>query len=162
MNRTKPEANGAKAATRGAAEKEIRILIVDDHAIIRQGLRQILSTAFTKAEFGEASSANEALEVVAKQRWDVVLLDINLPQLNGLEVLAKLKAAHPKLPVIVVSVESKPETLVQASELGADGYVLKHLPREKIIQRLSEVFDSIEEATDGEISDEGSGSTPAV
>jgi DNA-binding NarL/FixJ family response regulator len=46
--------------------------------------------------------------------------------------------------------------------LGADGYVLKHLPREKIIQRLSEVFDSIEEATDGEISDEGSGSTPAV
>jgi len=141
--------------------RPVTALIVDDEPHVHVYLRLLLKQLGVHTVW-DAPEGYTAIELAAAHKPDVVLLDINLPQLNGLEVLAKLKAAHPKLPVIVVSVESKPETLVQASELGADGYVLKHLPREKIIQRLSEVFDSIEEATDGELSDEGSGSTPAV
>ena len=123
-------------------------LIVDDephvHVYLKLLLRQLgINTVWDAAE------GHTALELAAAHKPDVVLLDMNLPQISGLELLAKLKAANPNIHVIIVSVESKPETLVQAHDLGADAYVLKHLPRAKILQMLSETFDAIAEATGG-------------
>jgi DNA-binding NarL/FixJ family response regulator len=132
-------------------------LIVDDephvHVYLKILLRQLgINTVWDAAE------GHTALELAAAHKPDVVLLDMNLPQISGLELLAKLKAANPQIHVIIVSVESKPETLVQAHDLGADAYVLKHLPRAKILQMLSETFDAIAEATGGPAA--GGGPTP--
>jgi DNA-binding NarL/FixJ family response regulator len=134
-------------------------LIVDDephiHVYLKILLKQLgISTVWDAAE-GYA-----ALELAAAHKPDVVLLDINLPHIGGLELLAKLKAAHPSMHVIVVSVESKPETLVQAHDLGADAYVLKHLPKEKILQMLSKTFDEIAEGSSDIMNKGGETPTP--
>jgi DNA-binding NarL/FixJ family response regulator len=77
----------------------------------------------------------------------VILLDINLPQVGGLEVLSKLKAAHPEIPVIVVSSQSTMKTVMQARELGAETYVLKHAPKSEVLQMISDAFDNIAESS---------------
>jgi DNA-binding NarL/FixJ family response regulator len=117
-------------------------LIVDDETHVRVYMK-ILLKQLGVTTIWEAAEGYAAIEQASEHKPDVVLLDINLPQLNGLEVLARMKAANPNVHVIVVSVESKPETLVQARELGADAYVLKHLPRAKVLSMLSDVFDEI-------------------
>ena len=81
----------------------IRVLIVDDHAIVRRGLRELLSDEFNGAAFGEASDARQALEQLRKKEWDVALLDIALPGKSGLDLLKELKADWPRLPVLVLS-----------------------------------------------------------
>jgi DNA-binding NarL/FixJ family response regulator len=129
--------------------RPVSALIVDDETHVHVYLR-ILLKQLGVATVWDAQDGHAALELAAAHKPDVVLLDMNLPQISGLEVLAKLKVANPKVHVIIVSVESKPETLVQARDLGADAYVLKHLPRAKILQMLSEAFDTIAELTDGE------------
>jgi DNA-binding NarL/FixJ family response regulator len=129
--------------------RPVSALIVDDENHVHVYLRLLLKQLGV-ATVWDAHDGHAALELAATHKPDVVLLDMNLPQISGLEVLAKLKVANPKVHVIIVSVESKPETLVQARDLGADAYVLKHLPRAKILQMLSEAFDTIAELTDGE------------
>jgi DNA-binding NarL/FixJ family response regulator len=133
-------------------------LIVDDephvHVYLRILLKQLgISTVWDAAE------GHAALELAAEHKPDVVLLDVNLPHISGLELLGKLKATHPDMHVIIVSVESKPETLVHAHDLGADAYVLKHLPRAKVLQMLSDTFDSIAESSGGTA---GAGEKPAA
>lgn len=123
-------------------------LIVDDEPHVHVYLK-ILLKQLGVGTVWDAVEGYTALELAAEHKPDVVLLDINLPNIGGLELLAKLKAANPSLHVIVVSVESKPETLVQAHDLGADAYVLKHLPRAKVLQMLSDTFDAIAEGADG-------------
>lgn len=85
----------------------MRILIVDDHAILRRGLRALLSDEFRGAAFGEASDARQALEQLRKKEWDVALLDITLPGKSGLDLLKELKAEWPRLPVLVLSAHRK-------------------------------------------------------
>ena len=133
-------------------------LIVDDEEHVHVYMRILLKQLGIKTVW-DAAEGYAALEMAAEHKPDVVLLDINLPHISGLELLAKLKAAHPEMHVIVVSVESKPETLVQAHELGADAYVLKHLPRAKVLQMLSDTFDSIAEGSGGTA---GGGEKPAA
>jgi DNA-binding NarL/FixJ family response regulator len=91
----------------------------------------------------DAVDGNEALEQAAAHKPDVILLDINLPRVGGLEVLAKLKAAFPAIPVIIVSSQSTMKTVIQTRELGAEAYVLKHAPKAEVLQMLSDAFDSI-------------------
>jgi two-component system invasion response regulator UvrY len=81
----------------------MRVLIVDDHPIVRRALRELLSDEFHGAAFGEASDARQALELLRKKEWDVALLDITLPVQSGLDLLKELKAEWPKLPVLVLS-----------------------------------------------------------
>ena len=81
----------------------MRVLIVDDHAIVRRGLKALLSDEFHGATFGEASDARQALEQLRKKEWDAALLDIALPGKNGLDLLKELKAEWPRLPVLVLS-----------------------------------------------------------
>jgi len=81
----------------------MRVLIVDDHALVRRGLRELLSDEIRGAAFGEASDARQALEQLRKKEWDVVLLDIMLPGKSGLDLLKELRAEWPKLPVLVLT-----------------------------------------------------------
>ena len=102
-----------------------RILIADDHEVLRRGLKTILAEAFPDLVAGEAADARQALEAVEKRHWDVVLLDINMPGRSGLEVLQDLKRLHPQLPVVVLSVFAEKDYAVRAFKLGASGYVSK-------------------------------------
>jgi len=124
--------------------RPVTALIVDDEAHVRVYLRVLLKKLGVETVW-DAAEGYAALKLAAAHKPDVVLLDISLPQVGGLEVLARLKAAHPKMPVIVVSVVNKPETLVQAHDLGADAYVLKHYSTAKIFRMLSDAFDNIAE-----------------
>ena len=125
--------------------RPVNALIVDDEPHVRVLIKMLLKQLGIETVW-EAGDGNVALDQAAAHRPDVILLDINLPQIGGLEVLAKLKAAHPKIPVIIVSSQSTMKTVIQTRELGAEAYVLKHAPKSEVLQMLSDAFDNIAEA----------------
>ncbi len=102
-----------------------RILIVDDHYVVRQGLKQVLAERFGDVDFGEASDGNEALQHVWNGDWSVVLLDVAMPGRGGLDTLKEVLRAKPKLPVIIVSMHSEEIFAVRALKLGASSYIRK-------------------------------------
>lgn len=106
-------------------KKAVRILIADDHFVVRQGLMQIIASQLPDVEFGEASDGNEALQAVWNAPWDVLLLDISMPGRGGLDALKEIKLAQPKLPVIVVSMHSEDQFAIRVLKLGASGYIRK-------------------------------------
>jgi two-component system, NarL family, invasion response regulator UvrY len=110
----------------------IRVLIVDDHAIVRRGLRALLSDEFHGAAFGEASDARQALEQLRKKEWDVALLDITLPGKSGLDLLKELKAEWPRLPVLVLSGHPEDQFAVRVLKAGAGGYMTKESAPEEV------------------------------
>ena len=118
----------------------IRILIVDDHAILRRGLRALLSDEFHGAAFGEASNAQQALEELRKKRWDVALLDITLPGKSGLELLKEFKAARPKLPVLILSAHPEDQFAVRVLKAGAGGYLTKESAPEELAKAIRKVL----------------------
>ena len=118
----------------------MRVLIVDDHAIVRRGLRELLSDEFHGALFGEASDARQALELLRKKEWDVALLDIALPGKSGLEVLKELKAEWPRLPVLVVSAHPEDQFAVRALKAGAGGYMTKESAPEELANAVRKVL----------------------
>jgi DNA-binding NarL/FixJ family response regulator len=121
-------------------------LIIDDEVHVRVLLRVLLKQLGVETVW-EAGDGGAALEQAQAHKPDVILLDINLPQVGGLEVLSRLKAAHPAIPVIVVSSQSTMKTVMQARELGAQTYVLKHAPKSEVLQMISDAFDTIAENT---------------
>ncbi len=118
----------------------MRVLIVDDHAILRRGLRALLSDAFHDAAFGEASNAEEALEQLGKKGWDVALLDITLPGKSGLDLLKELKAARPKLPVLVLSVHPEDQFALRVLKAGAQGYMTKESAPEELVNAIRKIL----------------------
>ena len=128
----------AKPATKPA--RALRILIVDDHAIIRQGLRQLLSDAFPESVFGDANNGGEALELVWKQPWDVVLLDITMPGQSGLDVLKQMSSAQPNLAVLVLSMHPEDQYAVRVLKAGAVGYITKNTASEEVVGAVKKVL----------------------
>ncbi len=104
----------------------IKILIADDHPIVRSGLKQIMVKEPGMVVEGEAQNARELLSLVRKQAWDVVILDINLPDRSGLDVLIQLKKEFPRLPVLMLSVHPEEQYAVRALKSGAAGCLTKH------------------------------------
>lgn len=102
-----------------------RILIADDHELLRRGLKGILSEVYKDVQIGEAGDGRQALDLAQKQKWDIVLLDINMPGRGGIEVLQDLKQLYPTLPVVVLSAFPEKDYAVRAFKLGAAGYVSK-------------------------------------
>jgi len=117
----------------------MKILITDDHAVVRQGLKLILADQFKRAEFGEARNAQEALNRVWKEKWDVVILDITMPGRNGLEVLKEIKRSRPKLPVLVLSMHPEDQFAVRLLKAGAAGYLTKESAGEEIVGAIIKV-----------------------
>lgn len=118
----------------------MRILITDDHAVVRQGLKQILAEEFTHAEFGEAASAAEAIERVWKEVWDVVVLDITMPGRSGLEVLKEIRKSRPKLPVLVLSMHPEDQFAVRLLKIGASGYMTKESAPNELVGAVKKVM----------------------
>lgn len=113
-----------------------RILIADDHEIVRRGLRQILADEFPKLQVGDAANARDAVEAVRKQAWDAVLLDINMPGRSGLDVLEELKRLRPAMPVVVLTAFPEEDYAVRAFKLGASGYVSKESASDELLAAL--------------------------
>ena len=118
----------------------IRVLIVDDHAIVRRGLRALLSDEFRGATFGEASGARQALEQLRKTKWDIALLDITMPGKSGLELLKELKAEWPTLPVLVLSGHTEDQFAVRVLQAGAGGYMTKESGPEELAKAIRKVL----------------------
>lgn len=103
----------------------MRVLIADDHAVFRRGLKETIGEAFPKVTFGEAKSAMEALECVRLQNWDIVILDISMPGKSGLDILEDLKRLRPKLPILLLSMHPEEQYARRALKAGASGYLTK-------------------------------------
>jgi len=119
----------------------IRVLIVDDHAILRSGLKTLLTDRFPGAAFGEAADARQAMEQIQKKEWDVALLDITLPGKNGLDLLKDLKVARPKLPVLFLSAHPEDQFAVRALKAGAAGYMTKESAPEELVKAVRKILD---------------------
>jgi len=118
----------------------MRVLIVDDHEIVRRGLKEVLNDEFPDLKAGEAATSAEALELVANQEWDVVLLDINIPGRSGLEVLEEVKRLRPRTPVLVLSAYPEEEFAIRSFKLGASGYVHKSLGSNQVLAAVKKVL----------------------
>src|SRR2546425_6888794 len=103
----------------------IRVLVVDDHAVVREGLKRILAEAGDIVVGGEAANDQEALRIIRKNVCDVVVTDITMPGRGGLELLSDLKRERPMLPALVLSVHSEEQLAIRALKAGAAGYLTK-------------------------------------
>ncbi len=118
----------------------ISILVADDHGIVREGLRRILEAEPEFTVCSEASDGREVLEQVQKHRPDVVVLDISMPRLGGLEALEKLRTRKRELKVVLLSVHGDPPFVQSAVSLGADGYVLKNARASEVVAAIRAVM----------------------
>jgi DNA-binding NarL/FixJ family response regulator len=118
----------------------MKILLADDHAVVRHGLKQILTDAFHRATYGEARNAREALDLVWKEDWDVVVLDITMPGRSGLEVLREIKKSKARLPVLVLSMHPENQFAVRVLKCGASGYMTKESAPEELVGAVKKVL----------------------
>jgi DNA-binding NarL/FixJ family response regulator len=118
-----------------------KILIVDDHEVVREGVKKILGEQPSAATFGEASTAPEAIRLVREQDWDVVVLDLSVGDRGGMEVLKELKQIRPRLPVLILSMHSEEQYARRAFKAGAAGYITKGSPREELVKAINKVIE---------------------
>ena len=118
----------------------MKILIADDHAVLRKGLRQILAEALPDAEIDEAGTTSDALEQLSRQSWDVLVLDIFMPGRTGLEVLHEVRQQQPKLPVLVLSSAPEEQLAVRVLKAGASGYLNKQAAPEALVKALRKIL----------------------
>jgi DNA-binding NarL/FixJ family response regulator len=117
----------------------INVVVVDDHAVVREGLKRIIAENPGMTVSGEAADGYEALEVLKKHPCDVVLLDITMPNKSGLDVLKELHADSPRLPVLVLSMHPEDQYAVRVLRAGAAGYVTKESAPAKLVQAIRKV-----------------------
>jgi two-component system, NarL family, invasion response regulator UvrY len=118
----------------------MKILIADDHAVVRQGLKQILADEYRRATFGEASNAQEAIERVWKDEWDVVILDVTMPGRSGLEALREIRKTRPRLPVLVLSMHPEDQFAMRVLKSGASGYMTKESAPAELVGAVKKVM----------------------
>ena len=116
------------------------ILLVDDHAVVRRGLRELLGEEFPSAEFGEAASGAEALAQIAKRPWGLVILDVSLPGRDGLEILKEALALRPGVPIMMLSVHAEDQYAIRALRAGAAGYVTKETAAEDLTAAVRKIL----------------------
>ena len=118
---------------REATTEPVRILIADDHALVRGGLRAMLDDEPGLEVIGEASNGREALEFCRRLRPELVLMDVRMPEMDGLEATRAIKQEHPSIGILMVTMHENPDYLLEAIGAGAAGYVLKGAPGERLI-----------------------------
>lgn len=118
----------------------IQILIVDDHAILRRGLKEILEREFRDVSIGGAGTAEQALTQLDSEKWDLVILDITMPGRSGVDVLRHLKALRPKLPVLVLSMHPEDQYGKRVLKAGASGYMNKESAPEELIKAVRKLL----------------------
>lgn len=117
----------------------IRVLIVDDHPVIRRGLRDIVTDQPDMEVGAEATNAAQALELVRKQHWDAVIMDITMPGRSGLEALHDIRGEKPQLPVLMLSIHSEEQYAMRALKAGASGYLTKESAPDELVNAIHKV-----------------------
>ena len=118
----------------------MKLLVADDHVLIRRGLKQVLAEEFPQAEIQEVGTGQGVLEAVRAQGWDGLILDINLPDKNGIEVLKEVKALQPALPVLVLSLYPEEQYATRAFKAGADGYITKESAPHELVMAVKKAL----------------------
>lgn len=117
----------------------IRILIADDHAIVRRGLRQIILDEYPSAEIGEVGDVESLVAQVVKSEWDVVICDISMPGRSGIEALQQVKEIKPRLPVLIMSMHPEDQYALRVLKAGASGYLNKDSVHDELIKAIQTV-----------------------
>lgn len=117
-----------------------RILIADDHSAIRNGIKHILTGSYPALEFGEATTASETLQQLKESRWDLLILDIEVPGRNGFEVLQQLRSERVKTPVLVFSFHREEQIAVRALKAGAAGYLSKDAADTELVSAVVQIL----------------------
>jgi len=117
----------------------INILMVDDHAIVREGLRRILDDTSGINVSAEASTGQEALELIYKQEFDLVLLDISMPKQNGIQTLKEIKKINNSLPVLMLSMHAEEQYAMRSIKAGASGYLTKDSASDKLVTAIKKI-----------------------
>lgn len=118
----------------------LRILIADDHTVVRKGLRQILLEEFPSAEIAESADAATLFLKVLREEWDVIITDISMPDKSGLEVLQQIRRDHPRLPVLILSAHSEDQYAIRALKAGANGYLCKDSASEELVTAIRRIL----------------------
>lgn len=118
----------------------IRVLIADDHAVVRRGVSQILSEVPDIFAAGEASTGQEVLQAIRESEYDVVLLDIGMPEGSGIETLNQLRSLKPEMPILIFSIHPEEQYAIRALKAGAAGYVTKDRASEELVTAIRKVF----------------------
>jgi DNA-binding NarL/FixJ family response regulator len=121
--------------------KLIRILIADDHPLIREGLKQIISDEKDMEVRGEASNVEEMMQLLGKCRYDIVILDITMPGRSGLDALEDLRRKYPELPVLILSIHPENEYAIRAFRSGAKGYITKQSMPQELVNAIRKIVD---------------------
>ena len=117
------------------------ILLADDHAVVRRGLRDVLADAFPSAQFAEAGTGDEVLDYVRKHACNLVVLDVNMPGRSGVDVLREVKSIAPDVPVLMLSVQPEDQYAVRCLKAGASGYLSKDSAVEELVKAAQKVMD---------------------
>lgn len=119
---------------------KIKVLLADDHAVVREGLKLILSETSDIVALGEAKNGYEVLELIQKDHWDVVVLDAAMPGKSGLETLKQLKIDRPKLPVLILSMYPEERLAARFLKAGASGYLTKASASDQLVKAIKTVY----------------------
>ena len=121
--------------------KPLKFLIADDHAIVRRGVKDLLAEEFPGVVFGEAATAQAALDAAWKEPWDLIVLDITMPGRSGLDALKDLKAAQPKTPVLVQSMHAEEHFAVRVLKAGGSGYITKDSMPDELVRAVRKLLE---------------------
>ena len=119
----------------------LKVLVVDDFPLFRRGVRDLLGEGFKDAKIGEASDANEMLKLLRLKPWDVAILDISMPGMNGLDALKHVKQEFPDLPVLILSMHPEEQYAIRTIKAGADGYLTKSSAPEELVKAIKKVHE---------------------
>jgi len=117
-----------------------KILIADDHSAVRIGVKQICATEFPFVQFGEAVNYAEVFQRLKEDDWDIVILDIDLPGRNGLDILTQIKAEKLRIPVLMFSFHSEEQIALRAMKLGASGYLSKDAADLELVKAIDQIM----------------------
>ena len=118
----------------------IKVLLADDHKIVREGLKRIIQESGEMTVTAEASDGSEAIRKAMETRPDVAVVDISMPGMDGLEVVARLKDYTPEIPVLILTMHHEEQYVVRAVETGAMGYVTKQSAPEQLVDAVKKIF----------------------
>ena len=115
------------------------ILIADDHAIFRDGLKQLINQQPDMQVAGEAADGDEVLAALQNRRWDLLILDLSMPGGNGIALIRQIRTRYPKMPILVLSMHSENQFVVQSLKAGASGYITKNSATKQLIDGIRKV-----------------------
>lgn len=118
----------------------LRILLADDHSVVRQGIKQILANSIEKVTFGEAQNARDIRDLISNESWDIIILDLAMPDSNGIEMLKQVKHERPNLPILILSMFPEEQYALRAIKAGASGYLNKESAPEELVEAIHKIL----------------------